>query len=315
MKIRVILCAHNGARFIEAQLASIMDQTRVVDAVHVFDFASSDGTREMLQALAKRWPTLDVQLVDHVPGVTLSFFHAFTAVLPECAEDDVIFLSDQDDVWRLHKVETVVACIASQRARGHDHVLAFHDVQICDEALNSLFESFYEGRPFQLPRDIAQERLLVANPVIGHTIAVTKPLLALAVHCLRPAHYVMHDWALVLLAAYAGQIVQAAGQLGQYRQHDSNILGVGRKRSIASMIGRAIRLSRSIGVQVAAFAEDIHCVSRDVKTAVVLPGRGPVALRLGMVMAREGPTFGHRLMALLQFGDLLWARRNPRASQ
>ena len=48
MTLHVLLCSHNGARFIAQQIASIRAQSRAVDVIHVFDHASQDGTREVL---------------------------------------------------------------------------------------------------------------------------------------------------------------------------------------------------------------------------------------------------------------------------
>lgn len=315
MMIRVVVCTHNGVQFLEAQLASIMGQNRPVDVVHVFDFASVDGTRDLLECLAQRWPTLDVRMVAHAPGVTLSFFHAFAQIMPECGSDDVIFLSDQDDIWLPDKTNRMLDCMANARAQSDDRVLVFHDVQICDEMLRPIQQSYYEGTSFRLPRDLAPERVLIANPVIGHTVAVTKPLLKLALVCLRPEYYVMHDWALVLLATYTGKIVYLNDRLGLYRQHEANILGAGRKRSLAYYIKRGAQLSRSVGIQTSAFIEDCRCALEKAGIAdppLILPGRGPLALRLGMVMARQGHTLGHRLMSIVQIKGLLWPFKSGR---
>lgn len=306
--IHVVICTHNGVQFLEAQLVSIMDQNRPVDVVHLFDFASTDGTRAMLENMSLRWPKLDVQLVDQAPGVTLSFFHAFAQVAQKCGADDVIFLSDQDDIWLPEKTERMLDRMALARIEGGDRILVFHDVQICDEALHPLRQSFYEGRPFRLPRDIERESLLITNPVIGHTIAITKPLLDLALRCLRPSCYVMHDWALVLLATYAGRTIFLPERLGLYRQHGANVLGAGRRRSVGEYVRRAFRLSRSINEQALAFAQDYRCAVQTagiVNPPSVLPGRGSLEWRLGIVMARRGPTVWHRLGAIVQVRHLL----------
>lgn len=316
--IRVIICTHNGVRFLEAQLASIMNQNRSIDVVHLFDFASSDGTRELLGELTSRWPKLDVRMVSCAPGVTLSFFHAFAQIAPQCGADDTIFLSDQDDIWLPNKTERMLDCLNRGRREGEDRLLVFHDVQICDAALQPLRQSFYEGRPFALPQDLATDRLLITNPVIGHTVAITKPLLDIALSCLRPRYYAMHDWALVLVAAHAGKIVYISEQLGLYRQHEMNILGAARKRSMGDYIKRGIRLSRTIGIQTSAFVEDFCCIARAARITnptPILPGRGPLAWRLGLVMARRGHTIGHRLMAIVQLKRVLWRGKTLKNSE
>lgn len=305
--IRVILCAHNGERFIEAQLASIMEQELPVDCVHVFDFASNDMTRPLLAKLALRWPKLDVRLVDHAPGVTLSFRHAFADILPLCGADDLVFLSDQDDVWLPQKTAKMATCLRQARRGDDDRILAFHDVALCDAKLQVIRSSFYEGRPFRLPRDLDPRRLMIASPVIGHTIVTTPSLLALMLQCQRLSHYVMHDWALVLLATHFGRVVYQPDRLGLYRQHDRNVLGAGRRRSVIDYARRALSLSRAINMQAATFLQDMRCVAEAPETMTLpspLPGRGPLAWRLAVVMARNGPTIWHRAFALLQVRHL-----------
>lgn len=314
--IRVVLCAHNGERFIEAQLTSIMEQQLPVDRVHVFDFASADGTRPLLAKLAIRWPALDVRLVDEAPGVTLSFRYALEEVSRLCGDRDILFLSDQDDVWLPQKTAQMVACVDKERCRGGDRILVFHDVVICDTDLKVIWPSFYEGRPFRLPRDLDTRRLLIASPVIGHTIAVTPQLVDLMLRCQRLRYYVMHDWALVLLATYVGRVVYEPHQLGLYRQHDSNVLGAGRRRSVLGYIRRALVLSRAINVQANVFQEDVRCAAEIVGMAPPSPllrGRGPRAWRLGLIMVRHGPTVWHRLLSIAQLWQLFGFRpQNPR---
>lgn len=45
------MATHNGARFVAAQVASILRQTRPVDEIVLSDDASTDGTPEIAAAL------------------------------------------------------------------------------------------------------------------------------------------------------------------------------------------------------------------------------------------------------------------------
>ncbi|WP_199553925.1 glycosyltransferase [Sandaracinobacteroides hominis] len=317
MKSWVILCAHNGVRHLEEQLVSICTQDRPVDHVHLFDFASSDGSADLADRLALRWPQITVERVPDAPGVTLSFFHAFREIGRIAGESDAIFLSDQDDVWKPNKSAAMLDLFETQfPASPGGRLLLFHDVEICDESLAQIKSSHYDGRPFRLPRDLAPERLLVANPVIGHSMLTTGSLLKLASDRLRPERYLMHDWALVLLAAHFGQIGFHPGQLGYYRQHDANLLGVARSRSLLSQIGRAARLARGVDRQTRAFLDDLVGIEDACGTNVraeVLPGRA-TGFGLGLHMLRHGVSLRHRSMALFQFADSLFGKPDDRTS-
>ena len=48
----VVLCTWNGARFLPAQWASVLKQSRLPDEIVVRDDASTDGTPELLADLA-----------------------------------------------------------------------------------------------------------------------------------------------------------------------------------------------------------------------------------------------------------------------
>jgi glycosyltransferase involved in cell wall biosynthesis len=47
----VVICTHNGERFVREQLESIDEQSLPVGEIHIFDWNSSDGT----VATVRRW--------------------------------------------------------------------------------------------------------------------------------------------------------------------------------------------------------------------------------------------------------------------
>ena len=181
MSRRVILCSHNGARFIEEQISSIRAQTVPVDTIHVFDFASTDATRSILHRLATDAVLPRVFVKEHAdaPGAALSFFRAFSEMAEVVSDTDCIFLADQDDVWLGTKVAQVTRRFDDAVAADPTGLVAvFHDVHVVDHALSPLRKSFYHAdSPFALPRDLAPDRLLLANPAIGHTLAISGALL------------------------------------------------------------------------------------------------------------------------------------------
>ena len=65
-KVSVALCTYNGARFVEAQLASILQQSWPPDEVIVSDDGSGDQTLELVARVANQHPSV-VRLVK-TPG-------------------------------------------------------------------------------------------------------------------------------------------------------------------------------------------------------------------------------------------------------
>lgn len=260
MKSHVILCCHNGEKFIREQISSILIQQTKIDKIHVFDFMSSDRTVEIVNDLRAQAGDGVIQLCcyDDAPGASLSFFRAFGVILPLLAMDDYVYLCDQDDVWTPRKTSVITPLIEAAIAADADRpALLFHDVRVVDSELRTISPSFYTGNPFKIPRDLRPDRLLLSNPAIGHTMVVSRPLLALVDHWATKDRYLMHDWCLLLFTSRFGTIRFVSDVLSLYRQHDANILGAFRSRSIAGRVRRTRRFATRVIVQVDAFVADM----------------------------------------------------------
>lgn len=104
-KISIALATYNGAAFVREQLESFAGQARLPDELVVCDDGSSDATIAILEDFrsAARFP---VRI--HRNDATLGYVGNFERALSLCS-GDIIFLSDQDDVWFSDKIERVVA--------------------------------------------------------------------------------------------------------------------------------------------------------------------------------------------------------------
>lgn len=99
MKISVAMCTYNGGQFIGRQLDSIFRQTRLPDEIVVCDDRSGDDTLTILEQYRNR----GVDLRIHQNEVNLGFVENFRKCVSLCT-GDVIFLADQDDIWKPTKV-------------------------------------------------------------------------------------------------------------------------------------------------------------------------------------------------------------------
>ncbi len=100
MRISVALCTYNGETFIEQQLRSIVNQTLKVDEIVVCDDISSDNTIKIIEEYSLKFPGI---FKIHVNATNLGSVKNFEKAIALC-QGDIIFLSDQDDVWELNKV-------------------------------------------------------------------------------------------------------------------------------------------------------------------------------------------------------------------
>jgi len=100
MKISVCMATYNGVKYIEEQLLSILSQLDKNDEVVVVDDCSKDETIESIKKIN------DSRIIiiknDTNKGHVLSFEKAI-----KNANNDLILLSDQDDIWLPNKIKKI----------------------------------------------------------------------------------------------------------------------------------------------------------------------------------------------------------------
>lgn len=239
--VTVLLCTYNGAAYIRAQLQSILDQTVQDLHVVVSDDGSTDETLAIVGAMAAAHPGRITILRQDPP--TGSAQRHFLKLLVERAYDvaDYIMLSDQDDVWLPDKVEKTLARMqadeAACRAAGEANasILVHCDSRIVDRALREIAPSFVAYQKMT-PSRCQLQQLLVQNNVVGGAIMMNRALAERITEI--PAHCVMHDQWIALVASAFGHIDFVPESLYLYRQHGDNVLGAGKGSRIMEILGR-----------------------------------------------------------------------------
>ncbi|MEZ0497926.1 glycosyltransferase [Sphingomonas sp. IW22] len=304
----VVLCSHNGRRFIAAQIRSIFEQTRQVDAVHVHDFGSRDDTRAIVEAMAGTYDgRLTLTRHEAAPGPAASFLSALRLTLPMLPEDGLILFADQDDVWLPHKIASLDQSIAASAISTADPVLIFHDVQVVDTNLKQIRPTYYSGNPFRVPRDLDPVRVMMANPAIGHTMMLSRSLAQQILDWPNASDYLMHDWMAVLIASRTGRIHFVDQRLSLYRQHDSNVLGAYRSGRRVAPLPRLMRFVDRQTRQAMSFshaAAELRHRTVGQGAAVRLESRcrhgyRSAALALGLAAFRHGPTWQRKAIGAL----------------
>ena len=113
--VSVCMAAYNGARYIEAQLRSILPQLTAKDEIVIVDDASRDTTLAVVDRLARELaddPSAPrFVVVRHVIncGVARTFDEALRS-----ASGDILFLADDDDLWVHTRVERVLEVFDAQ---------------------------------------------------------------------------------------------------------------------------------------------------------------------------------------------------------
>ena len=103
MKISVVMATYNGEQYIVQQLDTIRNQTKKIDELIICDDRSSDQTVSIVEDYIHKYG-LNGSWSIIVNEENLGYannFHKATLL----ATGDLIFFSDQDDLWREDKVE------------------------------------------------------------------------------------------------------------------------------------------------------------------------------------------------------------------
>ena len=99
MKISVVMAVYNGAKYIEKQLDSIYRQTRKPDELIIKDDGTTKIVSDFIQQrhLENTWKLI---INDQNEGCVKNFIEGARE-----AKGEIIFYSDQDDIWDIHKIE------------------------------------------------------------------------------------------------------------------------------------------------------------------------------------------------------------------
>jgi glycosyltransferase involved in cell wall biosynthesis len=283
----IVLCTYNGARFIAAQWASLLAQTRLPDEIVVRDDASVDASPALLDDLvaAARARGIAVRYVRNAKN--LGYVANFEAALRD-ATGELLFLCDQDDVWHADKLAILVA----EFKRRPSLLLMCSDAIRVDAAGTPLPLSLYavlrltrtELRKIHAGRGF--EVLVRRSMATGATVALRRTLLDAALPF--PAGWVHDEW-LAIMAAALGGFDCTERALIDYRQHAANQLGMPERGLAAKWHGlvqpQAAYLERLMHRD-AALAVRLRAFGSRVPDAL----RAAVADKLQHLEARRGTT-------------------------
>lgn len=208
-RISVCMAAYNAGTYLDAQLHSVLAQLGPDDELVVVDDCSTDGTRERIQGYGDS----RIRLILHATnqGVASTVEDAARA-----ATGDLLFFSDNDDIWPRDKVARF------REAFAHDKrtLLVMSAVQLIDST----------DRPFYDPQFDRNGRFvrgfwrnLLKNGYQGSAMALRKDLLAVVLP-FPPHRRYMHDaWIGTVNDRIGGGMVFLPERLLLYRRHDKNV--------------------------------------------------------------------------------------------
>lgn len=214
--ISVCLATYNGASFLKQQINSILSQLSDTDELIISDDGSKDETIQLIRNFQdKRIKLLhNCTKQDCKKKVDINYkrkrcISNFENALRN-AKGDIVFLSDQDDIWYNGKVEKALNTL-------NTYDLIVSDCKIIDEENNVLLESRFKERN---PR-LGFFNSLYKNPYLGCCMAFRSSVLKKALPF--PSYIPMHDiWLGMVAQAYFHPVLLDKTLVG-YRRHSNNI--------------------------------------------------------------------------------------------
>ena len=229
-RLSIVMCTYNGASYLQPQLDSLLAQTLPPDEIVISDDGSTDGTMAVLEAFAviARARGVEVHLSRH--AVNVGFVENFSSALRQ-ASGDVLFLCDQDDVWRSDKLAVMAACFTDDP----ELLLLHSDARLVDGKGASLNARMFNA--LQMTADekraihdgCAFEVVMRRSFVTGATAALRREVIKMALP-IAP-NWIHDEWLTAIVSAF-GKMDFVDEPLIDYRQHGGNQIGA-RKRTLA----------------------------------------------------------------------------------
>ena len=204
--ISVCVATFNGEKYIKEQLISILSQLKKGDEIIISDDGSTDTTLDIIAKLQDS----RIKVVHRT--TTKKYRYGFDIVTHNFenallhARGELIFLSDQDDLWLPNKVAAMEVALRT-------HLLALSDCKVSNENLQITHKSYFELNG--LHTSILGN--LVKNSFLGSCMAFRRELLHKAIPF--PRQLVPHDIWLGLLALHYGKVAYLRIPLIIYRRH------------------------------------------------------------------------------------------------
>lgn len=204
MKISIAMATYNGAQYLQAQLQSFKDQTLQPDELIITDDCSTDSTEAIVRQFEKNAP-FTVRFYRNKKN--LGYCGNFNAALVKTS-GDLVFLSDQDDIWFPEKIAHMVGVAE----RNPEMLVVMNDAALTDGDLNEV--------GLTKVGQIRSSGMGLERFVMGCCCAIRRELLDF---CLPiPEGLRAHDSWLVNIADGLDAKLVNTSVLQYYRRHESN---------------------------------------------------------------------------------------------
>lgn len=218
--VSIVMCTYNAEAYLQPQLDSFLEQTVLPGELIVQDDASVDSTLAILDRFARKAPfPVSVESNRTRLGPTGNFEIAMGR-----AQQDVVFLSDADDIWLPGRVEAMLTAFRQRPSV----TCVFADASLVTERLDPMGKTLWETIGFDADAQSRVEQGDVVDALFrrtigfGGTMALRRAILQSVLPIPRPWG---HDNYTAILAAATGELALIRTPNLKYRQHRSQYSG------------------------------------------------------------------------------------------
>lgn len=219
MVVTVLMATFNGARFLEEQINSILQQKNVSLRLVIRDDGSTDDTLTICQQFACKDSRVRVyQRTEGAAGAAENFCRLIVELPFRCGSGEWVALADQDDIWYPHKLSRALREAQDRDVSGY----------------SSNVEALYSNGSRKLIRKDTPQKpydYLFEGPGPGSTYLLREDLFIDLQAFLRDrpdlsSKVRFHDWLIYAFARSRGFAWHIDAKPGlAYRQHEMNVIG------------------------------------------------------------------------------------------
>lgn len=230
MRISVAMTTYNGEKYVRKQLESIFNQTRTPDEVVICDDGSTDKTPDIIIRFIDENQIKNWTLIRNNPnlGWKRNFYKA-----AGLTTGDIVFFSDQDDIWNLWKIEKMVTLMEKYHMGclyGEKQIIDSNDILLEGRQDKTVFTEKIEMIPLK--------RSFYELKTLGCCMCVNRDLLDKYIKLEFPEGG--HDSQCGRLAALTSSLWHLDYPVIKYRIHNNNTSGI----SGVASFGQSDRQSR-----------------------------------------------------------------------
>lgn len=218
--VSLVIPTYNGERYLPNFLLSIYFQSRKPDQVIFQDDGSSDNTVQIIRAFIDEHKLNWILKVNNLnKGWRLNF----ESLISE-ADGDVIFLADQDDLWKPNKIEQMVTIF--EKVKEVQVLTSNYDTDISDTGKKVPIDSILlsSKEPIKKVRQVKSipNNYYIKRP--GWTFAISRNIIPQYLEAQNQCPTKAHDALLWQLALMRGTLFHFSAITGTWVMHSTSAM-------------------------------------------------------------------------------------------